>query len=54
MAFIINKIDIKTQIKKFDDFSCIFESLLSEGTVAENNGLYICATNQEGQPWDLL
>lgn len=44
----------KEVLKKFDDFSCIFELLLSEGTVAENIGLYICATNQEGQPWDLL
>lgn len=51
----LSTIDTEKEIlKKFDDFSTIFESLLSEGTVAENNGLYICVTNQEGQPWDLL
>lgn len=44
----------KEVLQRFDDFSSIFELLLSKGTVAENNGLYICVTNQEGQPWDLL
>ena len=44
----------KEVLQKFNDFSSIFESLLSEGTVTEDNGLFICVTNQEGQSWDLL
>ncbi len=44
----------KKVFEKFDNFESIFKSLISDGIIAEDNGLYFCVTNQEGKPWDLL
>ena len=55
--FVIVFSDVETAKKvfeKFDNFESIFKSLISDGIIAEDNGLYFCVTNQEGKPWDLL
>lgn len=44
----------KDQFKKFMPFWSIFESLLKEGIVIENQGFYSCALTKEGQLWDLI
>ena len=42
------------QFKNFTPFWSIFESLLDEGIVIENQGFYSCILTKEGQSWDLI
>lgn len=42
------------QFKKFTPFWTIFDSLLEQGLVIENQGFYSCVLSKEGQPWDLI
>lgn len=42
------------EFKKFTPFWSIFESLLEEGVVIENQGFYSCVLTKEGQSWDLI
>lgn len=42
------------QFKKFAPFWSIFESLLEEGSIVENQGFYSCVFAKEGQLWDLI
>lgn len=44
----------QNQFKKFTPFWSIFESLLDEGVVIENQGFYSCVLTKEGQSWDLI
>lgn len=40
--------------KKFTPFWSIFESLLDEGIIIENQGFYSCVLTEEDQSWDLI
>lgn len=40
--------------KKFTPFWSIFNSLLKQGLIIENQGFYSCILTKEEQPWDLI
>lgn len=41
------------QFKKFTPFWSIFDSLLEQRLIVEDQGYYLCVLTEEGQPWDL-